>query len=89
MAHWMITCKEHSKLVSEAMDRTLPCRSRMAMKLHQWICSPCRFFNRQMNALRTACREKSPKLPPDLSDPTIPADVCARIKTELEKLSST
>ena len=59
MVHWMINCKEHSELVSEAMDHTLPLKSRMAVKLHQWVCSPCRFFARQMYALRTICRIKT------------------------------
>ena len=63
----MLTCKEISKLVSESLDRELPLRQRMAMRLHLMMCAMCRAYEKQThllrNAMRTYGRQNNEKLP--------------------------
>ena len=50
----MISCKEASRLMSQAMDRSLPLWQRARLRLHLSICDACANFNRQMRLLRRA-----------------------------------
>jgi predicted anti-sigma-YlaC factor YlaD len=52
----MLSCKEAGMLLSQALDRRLSLRERLALRLHLAICEGCRRFERQMAFLRTACR---------------------------------
>jgi hypothetical protein len=56
MRFWMINCKQHAELVSERMDRPISTGSRLAIKLHEWLCPPCQRVASQFSALREACR---------------------------------
>jgi hypothetical protein len=51
---FMPSCKEVSRLVSESMDRELPFRQRLSMRLHLLMCSLCSRFRRQIRFLREA-----------------------------------
>jgi hypothetical protein len=51
---FMPSCKEVSRLVSEAMDRDLRFRQRFSMRLHLFMCSLCSRFRRQIEFLRDA-----------------------------------
>ena len=63
----MLTCKEISKLVSESLDRKLPLRQRMVVRLHLMMCSMCRAYEDQTLLLRKAVRtlghDNTEKLP--------------------------
>lgn len=50
----MLTCRETSRLLSEGADRYLSLRERLAVRLHLWMCAPCRRFEVQLRWLREA-----------------------------------
>jgi len=50
----MLTCRETSRLLSEGADRYLSRRERLAVRLHLWMCAPCRRFEVQLRWLREA-----------------------------------
>lgn len=52
----MLTCKEATRLCSEALDRPLGLRERLTLHAHLMICSGCTNFNRQMGYLRGFAR---------------------------------
>lgn len=58
MPRWMITCREHSELISKSMDCRLSVRDRVLTGIHSWICLPCGYLKKQFGALRQACRWK-------------------------------
>lgn len=56
MARWMINCQEHSRLTSESMDRSLSFWDSLSVRMHRWICPPCKRLRQQLEAIRKACR---------------------------------
>jgi hypothetical protein len=52
----MLTCKNASELLSQAQDRTLGLRERLALKLHLLICDGCTNFSRQLALIRATLR---------------------------------
>jgi len=56
MNHWMYNCKEVTQMVSESLDRKLPLRQRMGIRLHLFMCKLCSRFRKQMLILREAVR---------------------------------
>ena len=52
----MLSCRESTELMSQARERPLTRRERVALRLHWVICAACRRFNRQMDVLREAAR---------------------------------
>jgi hypothetical protein len=50
----MPTCREVHRLTSEGMDRDLTLVERGRMRLHRFVCGPCRAFSDQMLLLRKA-----------------------------------
>jgi predicted anti-sigma-YlaC factor YlaD len=59
----MLSCKETSLLVSQARDRRLSWAERIRVRLHLWMCSQCRRFERQLNWLNglTGRLERAPE----------------------------
>lgn len=53
----MLSCKEVTLLLSQAQDRRLGLRERVALEMHLAICRGCSNFKRQIGTLRVACRE--------------------------------
>ena len=49
-----ISCKEASRLLSQAMDRNLPLWDRVRLRLHLVACDACANFSRQLRFLRRA-----------------------------------
>lgn len=47
-------CAEMSKLASQALDRRLPLRLRLKMRLHYLICRWCQRYAKQLRFLRQA-----------------------------------
>ncbi len=47
----MMNCKEATRLLSEKKDRPLSAKEKSVLKLHTIICSACRNFGKQMDAL--------------------------------------
>ena len=52
----MLTCREATRLMSEAQDRELETSERLSLRLHLLACRGCRAYRRQMDFLRSACR---------------------------------
>lgn len=47
----MLTCKDATRLVSEGLDRKLPLRSRISLRVHLMMCAACRLYRRQIVGL--------------------------------------
>lgn len=56
----MFSCRESTRLMSEARERPLSLGERLALSMHLALCSGCRRFNRQIDILREASRRFSP-----------------------------
>lgn len=52
----MLSCKEATRLLSEAQDRPLGLAEKLQLEMHLTLCRGCRNFRRQMDFLRAACR---------------------------------
>ena len=65
----MLRCREISKLVSESMERDLPLRRRLEVRMHLMMCRMCAGFARQVRLLRRAAREYPERLGPDENAP--------------------
>ncbi len=52
----MISCQEATRLMSEAKDRPLGTKEKLALKMHLTICTGCRNFDKQINFIRSATR---------------------------------
>ena len=52
-----LTCKEASRLQSQAMDRSLSLGERVSLRLHTTVCDACTRVGRQLAFLRRAMRE--------------------------------
>ncbi len=72
----MLNCKQASALVSQSLDRPLSWSERGQLKLHLFICNPCRRFAQQLKLLATAMHLRSEiiendqdiKLPPEVKN---------------------
>jgi hypothetical protein len=51
-----ISCREASRLMSQAQDRELSLGERVRLRVHLAICRGCRAFNAQLAFLRRAVR---------------------------------
>lgn len=52
----MMNCKQTTRLLSDAQERELTLKERIAVKLHISMCSGCRNFGSQMPSLRQIAR---------------------------------
>lgn len=51
----MLTCKDASRLQSQAQDRRLTLAERFGLRLHLMVCDNCRRFARHLQLIRKAC----------------------------------
>jgi len=82
MSVW-IKCKDASVLASQAMDRSLPLTSRLALKIHHLVCVNCARYARQLMAIRRLLKRESTGESYDA--PMLSPEAAHRIKTELHK----
>jgi hypothetical protein len=84
----MINCREATRLISQAMDSTLPWHRRVAIKLHLLYCVWCRRYAAQLQILRKAAKQL------DQDDLAAPGEklseearqqMCARLKEALKE----
>jgi hypothetical protein len=80
----MLSCKDASHLISEGQDRKLGLRERIGLRLHLWMCSSCRLFEKQMGQLRQALRRGwgQGDLPTEIP---LPSEAQERIRQTLKK----
>ena len=50
----MLSCDEVTQLVSESLDRKLPLRKRLAVRMHYLFCKACPQFEKQVRFMRDA-----------------------------------
>ncbi len=55
----MMSCEQATRLASERQERSLTLRENTELKMHLMICSGCREFSRQIDALRSLIRRQS------------------------------
>ena len=53
----MMSCKDVTHLLSDAQDRPLTLGERLPLGMHLMICKGCANFRKQLDFLRTACRQ--------------------------------
>ncbi|OGR83032.1 MAG: hypothetical protein A2636_04710 [Elusimicrobia bacterium RIFCSPHIGHO2_01_FULL_64_10] len=51
-----MNCERAGRLISEAMDRRLSWRERLALKLHLFLCGMCVQYDRQLETLAKLAR---------------------------------
>ncbi|HXV32006.1 MAG TPA: zf-HC2 domain-containing protein [Sinorhizobium sp.] len=49
-----LTCKDASRLLSEAQERRLGLRERLTLRLHLMVCTGCDNFRKQLEFIGTA-----------------------------------
>ena len=49
----MMNCRQATRLMSEALDRRLSVGERLALRLHNSMCSGCTHYRQHMHLLRT------------------------------------
>lgn len=52
----MAGCKESTRLLSEAQERELLWKERIALRFHLLICGSCRRFGKHLDIVREAAR---------------------------------
>ena len=84
------TCREVTRLCSQAMDRRLTFHEQVSLCVHSLLCGYCRNYIRQIRLLRRCVRHMS-----ELADAAcqhgLPSSSASRIKKRLEteKMGST
>lgn len=80
MVQVMFSCKEASIRLCESMDRRLPLRQRLMIRMHLAMCRFCRRYHNQMHSLREIVRD--PKLQEAGMDESasLPPEACERLK---------
>ncbi len=73
----MLSCKEAIQLASEGLDRQLPFRARIGLRMHLLMCAGCRSVSRQMKALDLLIRARFARQS-DARSTSAPADPAAR-----------
>jgi hypothetical protein len=80
----MLNCKQASRLVSEGQDRTLSWRERWGLRMHLWMCSNCRRFERQIRLMRRAFSMLSRRAEEDSASGALSTDARERIRKSLD-----
>lgn len=58
----MLNCKQNTELLSQALDRTVTFKEKVAVRMHLLMCRGCRNFEKQLAFIRKAARELPRKL---------------------------
>jgi len=80
------SCKQATRLQSDALDRKLPFPQRFGLQLHLLLCKWCRRYGKQIRFLRDAAHEHTD----ELADPVpqkLSAEARERIKQKLHEHS--
>lgn len=81
----MISCKEAAELLSESMERELPLRSRVSLRLHVMMCKYCARYSTQIRFIHKAFGEHAERLTDAQAcqAPPLPEDRRMRIEAAL------
>ena len=80
------SCREATRLQSEAMDRPLRLRQRIGLRIHVILCRWCRRYGRQIGFLRSMAHEHE-KHEETLPAQTLRPEAKARMKERLKEES--
>ena len=82
----MLSCKDVTRLISESMDRSLPLRKRIGVRLHLLICKFCARYERQLLLIRKTVRHlvATEEKPGEPYGETLSEEAKERIKKSLE-----
>lgn len=61
----MLSCREATRLLSQAQDRPLSLSEQVQLYVHLGICAGCRNFGKHMIFIRKACQRFSTGATPD------------------------
>jgi len=81
----MLNCRQASRLVSEGQDRTLSWRERWGLRMHLWMCSNCRRFERQIRLMRRAFSMLSRRAEDDSASGALSPDARERIRKHMDE----
>jgi len=86
LSRLMFTCQDMSRLLSDAMDRTLPLHMRVRMRAHLWICALCQRYKQQLTLLRDVLRKNGTTLSDGggAENPRLSPEAKARIQRALD-----
>lgn len=86
MNRLIYTCQDMSRLLSDALDRSLPWHTRLRMRLHLRICILCRQYQQQLTLLRDVLRKSGTKLNEAnrVNAPALSPEAKARIQRALD-----
>ena len=84
----MLTCKDASHLVSQGQDRPLSFRERWNLRIHVWMCSNCRRFERQIALIRRLLRQSGRRAEAEAADQALSAEARERISRALAEQQS-
>jgi len=73
----MMTCEQAARLLSDSLDRPLPLRQRIPLRMHLFMCKFCPRFLRQLLLLREAAKRYTEEGEGKFS---LPIDARERIK---------
>lgn len=79
------SCREATRLQSEAMDRPLRLRQRIGLRIHLFLCRWCRRYGLQIGFLRSLAHEHEKHdqtLPPQTLRPEAKERMKERLKSE-------
>src|SRR5437868_2931816 len=76
-------CKQAARLQSAALDRKLPFRQRVGLKIHLLLCKWCRRYGKQIRFLCNAARDRN-ETELSLPDRTLSPEARNRIKARLQ-----
>jgi hypothetical protein len=84
------SCEEVTRLVSESLDRPLPLRKRIGLRLHFTICVLCRRYGKQLRFITDAVRSHPERVDghEQTGTPTLSAEAHERMKRALSARST-
>lgn len=59
----MINCEESSKLISKKKDQALSFKEKIALKIHNLICSACALFETEVDLISDAVKRTELNIP--------------------------
>jgi hypothetical protein len=77
------TCPEVARILSLGMEKELPLRTRLKLRIHYLMCSYCERYAKQLKYMRAVAHEFPEKIG-DVSEEKIPDDVKERMRKALK-----
>jgi len=74
-----LPCVEHAPLFSRERDERLWWATRTGLRMHTWVCAPCRRLRRQLRELASAARSLQRSAAP-IEAAAMPSDVRERLR---------